>query len=321
MRIGTLGTARITAAALLDPAGALDDVEVAAVASRDPRRAEAFAAAHGIDRVFGTYQDLVEDDSLDAVYIPLPASMHAEWSIRAVQAGRHVLVEKPFAMNAAQASIMVDAAQQSGRLLVEAFHWRYHPLADRMIQVASLLGPLVQAEAVFYTRIPSGDIRYDPALGGGSTMDLGCYPVHWLRTLTGEEPVVIAATAIERPKGIDASLQASLSFPSGLEAVVRSSMEATSEHPEWWLRLEGRDGSMRVDNPLAPHLGHRLTADLADGTHLDEQLSLRPTYTYQLEAFRACTTGQAVPLTGGADAVANMATIDAMYRAAGLHPR
>lgn len=322
MRIGVLGTARITQAALLEPAAQLGDVEVAAVASRDPGRAAAFAERHGIERVHRSYAELVADDSLDAVYNPLPASAHASWSLRALEAGRHVLVEKPFARNAPEARAMVAAARDADRLLVEAFHWRYHPLAQRMIEVAGLLGPLRRGEAVFRAHITDrSDIRHSLALGGGATMDLGCYAVHWLRTISGEEPVVTGASAEIGAAGVDVSLEATLAFPSGLQAVVRSSMDAPEGPPERWLRVVGDLGELHVDNPCAPHFGHRVVASLADGTELDEVVPGRTTYAHQLEAFRAAIASGAPALTGDDDAVRNMAVIDAMYVAAGLQPR
>lgn len=321
MRIGALGAARITPAALLEPAAGTSGVEVAAVAARDPERAAVLAEAHGIGRVHDTYAALVGDGELDAVYIALPPSEHARWAVAALEAGRHVLVEKPFARNAAEARTMVDAAARSGLVLMEAFHWRYHPLAARMLELTGRLGRLHRGEGVFRTEIPEGDIRHRLELGGGATMDLGCYPVHWLRTLTGEEPEVTGAVAEVGLPGVDLALSAELRFPTGATARVTSAMDGPPGHPEWWLRLEGEAGSLFVDNPCAPHLGHRLVAELAGGERLEETVPGQTTYAYQLRAFVAAVAGEAVPLTGGADAVGNMAVIDAMYRAAGLEAR
>ncbi|MCU1491037.1 MAG: putative oxidoreductase [Acidimicrobiaceae bacterium] len=318
MRIGTLGAARITRRALLEPAAEIDGVEVAAVAARDADRARAFADEHGIETVHTSYAALLADDSIDAIYNPLPASAHAEWSIRALEAGKHVLCEKPFAMNAAEAEVMVAAAERTGLVLMEAFHWRYHPIAERMIELAAELGPLIRGESVFLSlNEDEDDIRFQLALGGGATMDLGCYCIHWLRTVTGEEPEVVSASAVERPAGVDLSLDADLVFPGGLEARVRSSFAGPGE-TVWYLTLEGRDGRMRVENPLGPQFGNRITAELADGRSIDEEVTRRPTYLYQLEAFRDVTQNNLPYPTGGADAIANMRVIDAVYEAAGL---
>ena len=321
MRIGVLGAARIVPTALLRPAEDTPGVTVAAVAARDPRRAEDFAAAHAIATVHGDYASLVEDDSLDAVYVALPASLHARWSIAALEAGRHVLVEKPFASNATEAREMVDASERTGRYLVEAFHWRYHPLAQRMLDVVGRLAPLSRIDAEFSTDIGDrSDIRYRPELGGGAMMDLGCYAVHWVRTLAGEEPSVERATALEDPPGIDEVLVADLRFPSGIEGRVRTSMQDGQEHVAF-VTVEGERGTMSVVNPILPHTGNRLRASFEDGETIDEDVPGRSTYHYQLEAFADLLANGGIPITGGADAVGNMATIDAAYLASGLQPR
>jgi predicted dehydrogenase len=320
MRIGLLGAARIAPRAVIDPAREIERVTVAAVAARDVALAEVFAREHGIATVHADYESLLADETLDAVYIGLPNSAHAAWSIAALQAGRHVLVEKPFASNATEAAEMVAAAERTGKLLVEAFHWRYHPLATRLLEIRDRIGVLVSAEAEHCGAIPHTDIRYRRELGGGATMDLGCYAIHWLRTLAGEEPVVERAMAVENPAGIDEVLVADLRFPSGAEARVRTSM-APGEDPVAFLRLEGEGGSMEVVNPVLPHNGNRVRAHLASGEDLDEVVEGGTTYFHQLEAFLAMVEDGRAPLTGGADAIGNMTTIDAAYTAAGMQPR
>ncbi|HUZ19847.1 MAG TPA: Gfo/Idh/MocA family oxidoreductase [Acidimicrobiales bacterium] len=323
MRIGVLGAARITPKSLLEPAGQVEGVEVAAVAARDVARAEAFAAEHGIPTVHPSYRALVEDGSLDAVYVALPASLHAEWSIAAVEAGRHVLCEKPFAANAAEAREMVAAAERADRRLVEAFHWRFHPVAARVVELAREIGPLEHGEGHFDAAIPPSDIRYVRGLGGGATMDLGCYPIHWVRTVTGEEPEVVRAEATEGPPGIDVTMEAELVFASGLDAVIRCSMAAGSASlPDAaFLDLHGRNGTLHVLNPMAPQFGHRIEATLADGRQVHETIEAGTSYLHQLRSFVRVLAGEEEPITGGADAIANMATIDAIYTAAGLGPR
>ena len=321
MRIGTLGAARITRESLIQPARDVSNVEVVAVAARERDRAEAFAQLHGIPRVHDTYEGLLADDSIDAIYNPLPNSAHAEWSIRALQAGKHVLCEKPLASNAAEAAEMVTVASRSGRILMEAFHWVYHPAAARLEEIVRRLGPLRRAEAVFLANIADeGDIRYQLALGGGSLMDLGCYCVHALRTISGEEPTVLSARATERPPGVDQSMQAELAFPSGWEGRIRSSFAGPAE-PVWFLVFEGVGGRARLENFVKPHLGHRITAELSTGESIDEELSLRSSYAFQLEALRDAAAGELTLRTGGHDAIANMAAIDAIYLAAGLPTR
>jgi predicted dehydrogenase len=323
MRIGTLGAAGITGRALIEPARAIDEVEVAAVAARDPARAEAFAEEHGIGTVYPTYDALLADGSLDAVYIPLANSLHAEWSIAALEAGRHVLCEKPLASNAAQAEAMVAAADRTGLLLVEAFHWRYHPVAERMIELSQRIGPLERVEARFSARIPTDNVRFDVGLAGGSFMDLGCYCMHMVRTVVGTEPSVLKAEAVEGPPGIDASMEAQLSMGGVGEAVVSSSMiaERTSWPESMTFRAWGRSGELEVLNPMAPQFAHRIRARLEDGSTVDEVLDVPTSYEYQLRAFCRAVEGTAVPLTGGTDSIDNMRAIDSVYVASGLGVR
>lgn len=318
VRIGLLGASRIAPNAVLKPASGTAGVEIAAVAARDIGRAEEFAALHHIPTVHDSYEALVADESLDAIYNPLVPSMHAEWSIKALEQGKHVLCEKPFACNAAQAADMVRVARQRERVLMEAFHWRYHPLAQAMLDVVGRIGPLVRGEAVFAFNLEDRDRwLFDYAVGGGASMDAGCYPVHWMRTLSREEPEVVRAAAVVEGTNVDVSMEADLRFPSGLPAHIRCSIVEPGERT-WYLVVEGQRGVLRVQNPLAPQEGHRLTAEFESGDRLDETYGLRPTYAYQLEAFLDAVHGVRPPLTGGDDAVANMATIDNIYRAAGL---
>ncbi len=149
IRMGIIGAAGIAGRALVDPARSVDDVEVVGVAARDPARAAAFVDKNGLGKVYPSYQALLEDSSLDSVYVPLANSLHAQWSVAALEAGHNVLCEKPLASNAKQAQEMVSIADQKKRVLVEAFHWRYHPVAERMIELSTQIGPLERVEARF----------------------------------------------------------------------------------------------------------------------------------------------------------------------------
>uniref|UniRef100_UPI00261D2FBD Gfo/Idh/MocA family protein n=1 Tax=Trebonia sp. TaxID=2767075 RepID=UPI00261D2FBD len=188
VRIGILGTARIAGRALLAPSAAVPSVAVVAVAGRDATRASAFAARHGIPRAYGSYEELLDSPAVDAVYVPLPNALHARWTLRALAAGKHVLCEKPFAANAAEAGEVLDAAQASGLVVMEGMHYRYHPLVRRLVAMIGdgAIGAVRHVQA--WTSWPVGDpadIRYDYALGGGALMDGGCYAVDCLR-LVGE---------------------------------------------------------------------------------------------------------------------------------------
>jgi predicted dehydrogenase len=323
VRLGIIGAANIADKAVIEPAKAIDEVELVGIAARDPARAEALARRTGMERVYPTYADLIADTSLDAVYIPLANSLHAEWTVAALEAGRHVLCEKPLTSNAPQAETVVETAQRCGRVMMEAFHWRYHPVAYRMIELSHQIGTLQRVEAHFNARIPSDNVRFQYELAGGGFMDLGCYCVHMVRTVVGSEPEVLRAEAVEGPPGIDLSMRAELSFSGGLPAVVSSSMVA--DRSEWpsamTVRVWGEAGHFEVLNPMAPQMGHRISGTLADGTTVDEVLDLRSSYEFQLRAFCRAVAGQERPLTGGQDAIANMRVIDAVYEASGLGAR
>ena len=322
LRIGILGAARIAPMALIRPARQVAGVAIVAVAARDPQRARAFATKHAIPRVHDTYDDLLAAADIDAVYNPLPNSLHCEWTIRALQAGKHVLCEKPIAANAAEAERMAFAAEQTGRVLVEAFHWRYHPLAARMRAIidGGELGTVQHVEAHFCVPfLRPGDIRYRLDLAGGATMDVGCYAISIARFLAGAEPEVVAAQAQLSSPGVDRALRADLRFADGRTgrftcALFSAVLLRASA------RVRGSRGEMRVFNPIAPQFYHRLTVRTDTGTRR-ERLRGDATYTYQLRAFAAAVRGEAPAPTGPADAVANMRVIDAAYVKAGLQPR
>ena len=322
LRIGILGAARIAPMALVRPARQVPEATVAAVAARDPARAERFARKHGIPRVAASYDALVADPELDAIYNPLPNSLHAAWSIKAMEAGKHVLCEKPLAANADEARTMVEAAARCNRLLVEAFHYRYHPLAARMREIidSGVLGTVRHVEAT--TCIPllvPGDIRYRWELAGGATMDIGCYAINMVRFLAGAEPEVVRAEARLASPQIDRWMTADFRFPDGRTGRMTCSLFSST-----LLRLQalvrGDAGELRIFNPLAPHFYHRLTLRTPAGT-TRERVAGDATYTHQLRAFVRAVRDHAALPTGGADAIANMRVIDAVYEKAGMPRR
>ena len=268
IRIGLLGAARITRWAVIRPARRLPEVSVTAVAARDPARASAFARRHGVPRVHPTYEALVQDPHLDAVYIALPNSLHAEWSIRALEAGKHVLCEKPLTSNATEAAQVAAVAARTGRVLAEAMHYRYHPLAARVkaIVESGELGTIRRFEADFCVPLlVPGNIRYRYELGGGATMDLGCYTINLLRYLAGAEPEVVKAEARLASPQVDRFMRAELWFPG--KAVGQFTCSLCS----WILlrsraRVEGSAGELRVTSPFHPDRYHRLVVRGPTGT-------------------------------------------------------
>jgi predicted dehydrogenase len=356
VRIGVLGAARITPAAVVKPARQLpDEATVVAVAARDPERAERFAAKHAIPTVHKTYDDLLADPDVDAVYNPLPNGLHGKWTIAALLAGKHVLCEKPFTANAQEAKSVAAAADMArdaqGLVTMEAFHYRYHPLADlvkSLIDEGSIgrVGRIEARAIVPYFK--PHDIRFDLSLAGGSLMDIGCYAVHQTRFVAGDEPTVVKAEAKTKSPGIDRWIRAHLRWADGRTGMITVAMYSLAP-PMIDLRVSGNHGLIKVLNPtqpgyynrvtLKPHSGRRSVRDPLAPTRFSfpgvtqaiststqtrtKHMRVRgeSTYWYQMKAFVEAIRDGTPVLTGPDDAVKNMEVIDEIYRAAGLQPR
>jgi predicted dehydrogenase len=320
VRLGVLGAARIVPSALLKPARSVPGVQIAAVAARDSDRAAAFAAKHQIQRSYGDYAALIADPDLDAVYVPLPNGRHAEWTLAAIAAGKHVLCEKPMTANATEAAEVAAAASAAGVVVMEALHYRYHPLIRRVLEIVPELGPVTHIETNLCFPLPRfGDIRYSYELGGGAMMDAGSYTVHALRTFAGAEPEVVAARAALRSPQVDRAMVADYRFPGGATGRTMASM--WSRHLlNLSARMTGERGELRIFNYLQPQVYHRLTVRI-DGRTRHERVPGEATYVYQLRAFAAAVGGADTNLTPAADGVHTMRVIDEVYRAAGLKPR
>jgi predicted dehydrogenase len=321
LRFGILGAARIAPDALIKAAQNVPDATVVAVAARESKRAQEFATANGIPRVLTTYDDLVNDPELDVIYNPLPNSLHCEWTIAALRAGKHVLCEKPLASNAAEAERMAQAADESGKILGEAFHYRYHPLADRIrtLMTDGAIGRITHVEGIFTVPIPETNIRFDWNLAGGATMDLGCYPLHMIRYFSGLTPRVVRARAETGPKYIDIAMDVDLELAGGASAKMICAMKKDSALMASFT-ARGECGELRVINPVAPHRGHQLTVKTSTGEK-NETVAGDTTFTHQLRAFVKAVRGEAEFPTDGAEGIINMRVIDDVYRAAGLPPR
>ena len=318
--------------ALLRPARVVEDVSVVAVAARDKARAAAFAGKFDIDRVYGSYEDVLADADVDAVYNPLPNSHHKRWTIAALRAGKHVLVEKPIAANADDARDMADAARDCGKVLMEAFHWRYHPLTRRVLDELPRLGRLTRVQASMCVPfLKTQDIRFDYDLAGGALMDTGCYAVNMARTFAGvagadDDLVVddVAALLTRRDRRVDRALTARLHKRDGCVVVVSCSLLSSTLFA-MRAQIEGERGRIDVWNPVAPQFGHLLRMTI-DGpsrktTSMTTMVRGKSSYAHQLEAFRdAIVDGAAFPSSAD-DGVANMAVIDALYAKAGLPRR
>lgn len=311
-RIGILGAASIAPRAIIEPCRRRTDVTVAAVASRRADSAEAYARLHAIEKAYAGYQALLDDPEIDIVYVALPPSHHAEWTIRALEVGKHVLCEKPLAFNAAEAETMFATAERCGRILAEAFHCRHHPLFAHIVSLRQALGKVRAIQAEFHVDIPwdPADIRYDPALGGGAMMDLGVYPLHWLRSFMGSEPEIKAAAARIGESGVDTRMEATLRFERDVDATMIADIQNPPFRP--WLRIEAAHGVLEVDNPSSPHRGHSVRR-WQDGVLSQYTVAGGTTFDYQLAAFlRSIATG--IPsVTNRDDAIGNMTAVDRIY--------
>jgi predicted dehydrogenase len=323
LRIGILGAARIAPMALLRPARNVAEAQIVAVAARDKDRARSLASRFDITRVHDSYAKLIEDPNVDAIYNPLPNSLHAEWTVRALEAGKHVLCEKPLTANAAEAAYVAERAERTGKVVMEAFHYRYHPLFARALELLSsgAIGKVRHIETWVCVPMPMpGDIRYRLDLAGGAAMDTGCYAVHMLRHLAGaDEPTVLNANALLKVPGIDRRLEGTFSFADGRTGAITCSLWSRTLL-KLAFRVQGESGELSVFNPLAPQFYHHLTLRNEQGKKR-ERVERVASYECQLRAFVRAVREGTGNLTGPRDSVLNMRVIDALYTACGLGPR
>ncbi len=320
IRFGTLGAAKITPQALIYPCINEPRASIRAVAARNQQLAAEFAKAHHIPEVLGGYEEIVNHQGINVLYNPLPISAHKDWTIKALEAGKHVLCEKSLACNEEEAIAMTKVAEQQDLILMDAFHYRYHPFFIRAKEIyqSGRLGEIKSIDAVFSVMDspPDSDIRMNFETAGGVTMDIGCYPISWLRHLTGSEPDVISAKAETGPKYVDLMLEANFIVNDSIEARITGDMR-----PKGKFRAEitviGSLGTMTVRNPLAPHMGHVIETEI-DGEREFITVDRRTTYCYQLDAFMAAVESGKPPITDGQDAVKQMRVIDQCYQKAGL---
>lgn len=325
LRIGVLGAARIAGRAIAEPAR-LTGARLVAVAARDTGRAEAFAAEHGVERVLASYQAVIDDPEVEAIYNPLANGLHGPWNLRAIAAGKHVLTEKPSASNATEAAQVRDAARDKGVVLMEGFHYVFHPVTRRLHDLLAKgeLGELQHVESTMVMPAPADeDPRWSLSLAGGAVMDVGCYALHAQRMLApwgGGAPKLATARAGERKRlpGVDEWLNADLVFPNGATGAVRTSM--AGEEVDFSLRIIGTRGEAFAPSFVLPHLDDRVIVKTKEDTWV-EHLGTKSSYTYQLEAFAAHLRSGASLITDADDAHATMELIDACYRDAGLQPR
>ena len=324
IQFGVLGAARITPRALIFPCVDEPNAFIRAIAARDRGRAEKMAEWAQIREVMDDYQAIVEHPKCNAIYIPLPISHHHEWTLRALEAGKHVLCEKSFAANAQEAEEMATLAHQKGLVAMDAFHYRYHPVFRRAKDIvgSGALGTLRQIDAEFSipVQISPDDIRMRYEMGGGVTMDIGCYPISWVRHLLDEEPEEVTAEAAVGPPDVDLKLVARMSFSSGVVAITTGDMTGEKEAFTMAFEVRGDAGTLKVRGPLVPQIGHLIELTV-DGETTTETRDRRPSYGYQLDAFIQAVEQDEPLFTDADDAVKQMRLIDRCYEAAGMRRR
>jgi predicted dehydrogenase len=306
VRWGILGTGDINDR-FLPGARLTDAVEVVAVGSRTAARAAAFAERHDIPRAHGTYEELLADPGVEAIYNALPNSLHHEWTLRSLAAGKHVLCEKPYTRHPAEVDEAFDAAERAGLVLSEAFMWRHHPQARRLVEGLPGIGPLQAIRATFgYVQDGAADVRLRPDLDGGSLMDVGCYCVSGSRLIAGEEPDVVYGVAQPGPTGVDIRFSGMLHFPSGVVAEFTSGF--TSTHHTLEAIVSG--GSLMLTNPWQ---GQPVSI-VRDG--VETKLDGDNAYRLELEDVGRAIRGEGPPLLGREDAMGQARTLDGLLRSA-----
>jgi xylose dehydrogenase (NAD/NADP) len=268
LRFGILGAANIARAFAVAVADS-DRVKVVAVASRDLKKARTFAQEFGIERAHGSYEAMLRDPDIDAVYIPLPNTQHAEWAIRSAEAGKHILCEKPIAVTAADARAMFDAAHKHGVHLAEAYPYRSQPqtLKTRELLASGAIGRVQWIHATFgFTCTDPNNIRLDPTLGGGALLDAGSYPVSFVRMVAGERPIRVHASARWSETGVDRTVVASIEFNGGLLAQIACSF-ATAFHRR--ALIAGDAGMLETTYLNDPPEGGPPAIRLSQGIHND----------------------------------------------------
>ena len=309
---GIISTAHINRLVL---AGARESeqVDVIAVASRDQARAEAYAREQGIERAYGSYEAILADPDVEAVYISLPNSLHVEWSIHALEAGKHVLCEKPLDRRPEEVERAFDAADRAGRILAEAFMWRHNPQTAKLLELvgSGAIGQLRLVRSAFSFSLDEPEnVRLAADLDGGALMDVGCYCVSGSRLLGGE-PESVYGEQVSGESGVDVLFAATMRFPGDVLAQFECGFVLPDRDE---LDVVGSEGSLFLDDPW--HARTPVLELRRDGGV--EEIVLQPadSYRLELENLGDAIAGRAQPRLGREDAVGQARTIDALYRSA-----
>jgi xylose dehydrogenase (NAD/NADP) len=290
------------------------EIEIVAVASRSRDRAERHAREHGIARALGSYEALLDDPEIEAVYLSLPNSLHVEWAVRALKSGKHVLCEKPLGRRAGEVSRAFDVADREGKFLMEGFMYRHHPQTGRLLELLDqgAVGEVRMIRAAFSFSVSAGsDPRLEAGLDGGALMDVGCYCLSGARLIAGE-PERVAAEETVGGDGVDVAFTAIMRFPAGVLAHFDAGLVLGPERDE--LEVVGTDGSVFLDDPW--HCRQPVIELRRDGQVERIQVEAADPYRLEAENLSAAIRGQGQPLLGREDAVAQARAIEALYRSA-----
>ena len=318
LRWGVISTANIGRWAVNPAIQASNNGELLAVASRHPDTARDFAMKWNIPRYFGNYTDLLDDPEIDAVYIPLPNSLHCEWVIRAAHAGKHILCEKPLGLTAAECHEMSAAAKANNVTFMEAFMYRFHPRTDRVLELVKegVVGELKMIRSVFTFLLTNPDnIRLQPELGGGSLMDVGCYCINVSRTMAGREPVEVQAFATPALSGVDDMMAGTLRFADGLLATFECGLNTKRRES---YEVAGTEAYLRIPDAFLPGKEDVVIEEFRDGQDpIIHTIAGIDEYQCMVEHFADCVMNGHIPRYSTDEAALNMRIIEALYESSG----
>lgn len=325
LKWGIIGCANIAVQKVIPGMLQSRTAEIVAIASRGPEKAQETAALFGIPRAYGDYGSLLEDPEVEAVYIPLPNHLHREWTIRAAQAGKHVLCEKPIALNAREAGEMKAVCEEAGVQLFEAFMYRYHPqysMAKELL-AAGAVGEvrLVRGSFTFNNAMDYDNVRYVKEWGGGSLFDVGCYPIHAARYLLGQEPEAVTVHGLFSPDhgGVDMMASGTVEFQGGVALLLDCGMWAAFRNT---VEIVGTEGVILLPEAFVPSVTEPAEVIITTGgASRTEKVPGVNTYALQADEFAAAVWGESPPRFPAADAVANMRVVEACLQSAELRQR
>jgi len=328
LQIGAIGCAAIVKESLLDVLPQVPSVALAAIASRSLEKARDYAAQYSIPRYYGSYEEIIDDPQVELVYVPLPNGMHAEWTIRALRAGKPVISQKPISSNEAEGKGILEVERATGLPVIEAWHYQYHPMAQRVREIlkSGVLGKLLTIESRFnvpgkWVTAGPDNVRFKYELAGGVTMDPGGYCVDMLRFATGEEPKVTSAKGKLIFPDVDIHMEAELVFPSGLKGRLETSLDDEGDALDEVLEVSGEKGTMHANSPCMPHWGDPYIDLTVDGKKTQERFEKTPTFVFMWPEVVKAVREKGPIRTTAASGVKNARVIDDIYRMAGMRLR